>query len=122
MIRRPPRSTRTDTLFPYTTLFRSLLEIVRQRLEGVHVHGALLGGGGLAEARPVVVLGDLVEPQSGLRPRADELAGLDRALLQRLEHAAPAQCLPPHAEQLAHLPHFGRAPDRVRGSMYACTS
>src|SRR3546814_3906621 len=26
MIRRPPRSTRTDTLFPYTTLFRSQLE------------------------------------------------------------------------------------------------
>src|SRR3546814_11577442 len=25
MIRRPPRSTRTDTLFPYTTLFRSWL-------------------------------------------------------------------------------------------------
>src|SRR3546814_9082340 len=25
MIRRPPRSTRTDTLFPYTTLFRSLM-------------------------------------------------------------------------------------------------
>src|SRR3546814_18592699 len=25
MMRRPPRSTRTDTLFPYTTLFRSLL-------------------------------------------------------------------------------------------------
>src|SRR3546814_17083794 len=27
MIRRPPRSTRTDTLFPYTTLFRSVLHI-----------------------------------------------------------------------------------------------
>src|SRR3546814_13360242 len=27
MIRRPPRSTRTDTLFPYTTLFRSLVDI-----------------------------------------------------------------------------------------------
>src|SRR3546814_14313523 len=26
MIRRPPRSTRTDTLVPYTTLFRSLVE------------------------------------------------------------------------------------------------
>src|SRR3546814_6646919 len=26
MIRRPPRSTRTDTLFPYTTLFRSLVK------------------------------------------------------------------------------------------------
>src|SRR3546814_21062461 len=27
MIRRPPRSTRTDTLFPYTTLFRSWLHL-----------------------------------------------------------------------------------------------
>src|SRR3546814_3339939 len=27
MVRRPPRSTRTDTLFPYTTLFRSLAAI-----------------------------------------------------------------------------------------------
>src|SRR3546814_15728837 len=29
MIRRPPRSTRTDTLFPYTTLFRSYFKIDR---------------------------------------------------------------------------------------------
>src|SRR3546814_18965836 len=28
MIRRPPRSTRTDTLFPYTTLFRSTPEAI----------------------------------------------------------------------------------------------
>src|SRR3546814_9778782 len=28
MIRRPPRSTRTDTLFPYTTLFRSPIDIL----------------------------------------------------------------------------------------------
>src|SRR3546814_2341494 len=27
MIRRPPRSTRTDTLFPYTTLFRSIVDL-----------------------------------------------------------------------------------------------
>src|SRR3546814_21148106 len=31
MIRRPPRSTRTDTLFPYTTLFRSPQPAVRER-------------------------------------------------------------------------------------------
>src|SRR3546814_5032888 len=31
MIRRPPRSTRTDTLFPYTTLFRSLRIADRQQ-------------------------------------------------------------------------------------------
>src|SRR3546814_13430269 len=30
MTRRPPRSTRTDTLFPYTTLFRSILRVLRQ--------------------------------------------------------------------------------------------
>src|SRR3546814_4895484 len=35
MIRRPPRSTRTDTLFPYTTLFRSEIELIwiEKRLE-----------------------------------------------------------------------------------------
>src|SRR3546814_6106304 len=36
MIRRPPRSTRTDTLFPYTTLFRSVEDV--GILAGVH-HG-----------------------------------------------------------------------------------
>src|SRR3546814_6433994 len=32
MIRRPPRSTRTDTLFPYTTLFRSVQCVVNEEL------------------------------------------------------------------------------------------
>src|SRR3546814_3373970 len=32
MIRRPPRSTRTDTLFPYTTLFRSEVAKLRKKL------------------------------------------------------------------------------------------
>src|SRR3546814_18562921 len=34
MIRRPPRSTRTDTLFPYTTLFRSGVFNGRDRFKG----------------------------------------------------------------------------------------
>src|SRR3546814_9324896 len=38
MIRRPPRSTRTDTLFPYTTLFRSRL--VPRAIAGLAVVGA----------------------------------------------------------------------------------
>src|SRR3546814_9817080 len=33
MIRRPPRSTRTDTLFPYTTLFRSAAVVAAQQAE-----------------------------------------------------------------------------------------
>src|SRR3546814_5909443 len=36
MIRRPPRSTRTDTLFPYTTLFRSPGGERVERLGGLH--------------------------------------------------------------------------------------
>src|SRR3546814_5782173 len=43
MIRRPPRSTRTDTLFPYTTLFRSVGQGLRRRhgdgIARVHTHG-----------------------------------------------------------------------------------
>src|SRR3546814_13370306 len=50
MIRRPPRSTRTDTLFPYTTLFRSLTRerdlaqapLVELRAERRGVHRAPL--------------------------------------------------------------------------------
>src|SRR3546814_19272142 len=34
MIRRPPRSTRTDTLFPYTTLFRSASPLERSAIAG----------------------------------------------------------------------------------------
>src|SRR3546814_16246391 len=53
MIRLPPRSTRTDTLFPYTSLFRSqvLIVLLRQRrvtaLEGF-VGQALVGQTGTA--------------------------------------------------------------------------
>src|SRR3546814_5225174 len=36
MIRRPPRSTRTDTLFPYTTLFRSERQLPRTQAHDRH--------------------------------------------------------------------------------------
>src|SRR3546814_1648098 len=39
MIRRPPRSTRTDTLFPYTTLFRSLaIAVTGEPVDSVALH------------------------------------------------------------------------------------
>src|SRR3546814_17420350 len=41
MIRRPPRSTRTDTLFPYTTLFRS---VERGQWDSAHGMGLPVGG------------------------------------------------------------------------------
>src|SRR3546814_2328146 len=59
MIRRPPRSTRTDTLFPYTTLFRSRhgnagsshLRQSRARQDRLRSRGG--GRHGIARSRPV---------------------------------------------------------------------
>src|SRR3546814_5449025 len=48
MIRRPPRSTRTDTLFPYTTLFRSVVEEV---LPGKEAALGIAGGERLGNTR-----------------------------------------------------------------------
>src|SRR3546814_3749898 len=39
MIRRPPRSTRTDTLFPYTTLFRSKDRAVDAAFDSIEADG-----------------------------------------------------------------------------------
>src|SRR3546814_3453268 len=73
MIRRPPRSTRTDTLFPYTTLFRSAVRPTDRRFPEYPVHArrhgdrprsrarlALHGGGKSHRERPrqVALLGD----------------------------------------------------------------
>src|SRR3546814_19934821 len=61
MIRRPPRSTRTDTLFPYTTLFRSGVVAVRRRAGGLGLCAAARaafpdhagrGGSAVRDARP----------------------------------------------------------------------
>src|SRR3546814_14355014 len=54
MIRRPPRSTRTDTLFPYTTLFRSVVntgdDATRANgLRGEIFQSKTLGVGGLTQ-------------------------------------------------------------------------
>src|SRR3546814_8353714 len=56
MIRRPPRSTRTDTLFPYTTLFRSYDKIDRQLLIEPYI-----GGGTLPSDHKFHVFGGRVE-------------------------------------------------------------
>src|SRR3546814_12482225 len=47
MIRRPPRSTRTDTLFPYTTLFRSLDGHAGDAGEGLAPRQPARPGGGI---------------------------------------------------------------------------
>src|SRR3546814_1814100 len=56
MIRRPPRSTRTDTLFPYTTLFRSQIDILTPIITAVtaSLNGAKLGELSLPETKYVL--------------------------------------------------------------------
>src|SRR3546814_12179852 len=63
MIRRPPRSTRTDTLFPYTTLFRSRLRPHLRRRAFGHAP---------AGRRPE---GELRSPGRPARPQGGEPAG-----------------------------------------------
>src|SRR3546814_5444820 len=54
MIRRPPRSTRTDTLFPYTTLFRSPV-MLEMAMKGKRTN---LGNADCGIARSLEVVGD----------------------------------------------------------------
>src|SRR3546814_7078580 len=92
MIRRPPRSTRTDTLFPYTTLFRSQdapLQIVcgaPNARVGIKVPCALVGAtlpGGMAitaaQLRGVDSFGMLCSAKElALSDKSDGLLELDR--------------------------------------------
>src|SRR3546814_20676003 len=84
MIRRPPRSTRTDTLFPYTTLFRS---VGAKRLDDRRPDQPLDIG-----ARRVVgtQLGPLLGVERALQKRAED-GGLDLrpAMLGRLNQHLP---------------------------------
>src|SRR3546814_8249810 len=85
MIRRPPRSTRTDTLFPYTTLFRSLEVFVRRDDLDVHLRGLGLGGPVRHRGHRVGLAGDEQLPDVD---RADGL-GIHRSE----EHTSELQSL-----------------------------
>src|SRR3546814_21163352 len=69
MIRRPPRSTRTDTLFPYTTLFRSA-----GRVAEVQGHGLAIDGNALAIDRDLEILP--VDTRGPVRGRVERLTKL----------------------------------------------
>src|SRR3546814_15996888 len=112
MIRRPPRSTRTDTLFPYTTLFRSdgrlshpglrLLRARRDESCSRHSQVRILGEGGLGPAAP--------QRDAAAVPavRASRLAAwrlCDRYLPGLASRRAGGFCLVRH-----ELPRGGRLP------------
>src|SRR3546814_4483948 len=71
MIRRPPRSTRTDTLFPYTTLFRSWRSLKVTPDEGVN-EGHRLIPRPRPKAQSTVPPGDMVPVMCWPRRRSEE--------------------------------------------------
>src|SRR3546814_15947690 len=112
MIRRPPRSTRTDTLFPYTTLFRSAALVGRGAEEipfGAEREGA-----------------EIVRQRHAVRPRR-AARGLGERLRQvAAAHPEPAavgpfdrveQGLAPERPIARHI-EIGRASCRERGCPY----
>src|SRR3546814_8190452 len=92
MIRRPPRSTRTDTLFPYTTLFRSPRHADETRRPGTagHPRDALRQVQGAADRRPARQLPQLVRPRR-LSPGGDRASAGPDARSE--EHTSELQSL-----------------------------
>src|SRR3546814_7082946 len=91
MIRRPPRSTRTDTLLPYTTLFRSTNSAVHNptgaTLAAPTAHRVLK----LAEINDMLIVEDDIfcDFEPGVAPRLAAFDGLDRSE----EHTSELQSL-----------------------------
>src|SRR3546814_10279101 len=98
MIRRPPRSTRTDTLFPYTTLFRSggvfarlgFLAAVEAGPHGVPVAArralAVLGRAGFEEVGVLDAVEQRGEPGEGVF--VDHVDRLEPQLARSEEHTS----------------------------------
>src|SRR3546814_7810676 len=93
MRRRPPRSTRTDTLFPYTTLFRSMMKNEQKSPEYLAVNPKgkvpvlVVDGEPLTEN--IAILGFLADsfPDSGLLPTRSEEHTSELQSLMRISYA-----------------------------------
>src|SRR3546814_1503003 len=87
MRRRPPRSTRTDTLFPYTTLFRSVRDQCVALERGLDLGRQRLGIGGrcTVAARLAMHLGDLAQHRYREQVRRDQ-ERIQTRTIRRPEH------------------------------------
>src|SRR3546814_19971427 len=89
MILRPPRSTRTDTLFPYTTLFRSILD-ARKGCEALRIIPLFAKRDSWLRRRGAVDLSPCGRKKT-LRVRI-ELAGQEAAIIQVIDTDLPTEC------------------------------
>src|SRR3546814_10078284 len=120
MIRRPPRSTRTDTLFPYTTLFRSTHVPTRARLTpGATgpVPRILRQGRTARQTRPGWATGqvDRRSPEPGLRHRGRRVIGrVPRRAVPCLDVQVPLGRQEPPSPDPRHHQHGTRLADPPR--------
>src|SRR3546814_6622816 len=94
MLRQPPRSTRTDTLFPYTTLFRSADHIAH---DDTH---ALPGRGDVESQRPGHGFG-LQRPKGAGQPQLPVRRGMDHTGM--FDAAHPSLRSEEHTSELQSL-------------------
>src|SRR3546814_1636622 len=132
MIRRPPRSTRTDTLFPYTTLFRSVGDVRPPRGRGCgrdsrlpragdEIIGTwLLGGAREGDALRHHTLGPLGRRRAGaVMDREHHVAPYRRGAAGARDGAHRIAFLVPHpdadgvAGRIADDPIFAHPPRRA---------
>src|SRR3546814_6012838 len=113
MIRRTPRSTRTDTLFPYSTLCRSLQGLFRAHRRG-EVDGEAVVEGAVddrAELRALARLGQRVGQQR--RPVPDVLGTPVDRERQEIEAGLPVRRHLDDGQGLARLPQGAQALHRA---------
>src|SRR3546814_17730304 len=115
MIRRPPRSTRTDTLFPYTTLFRSLLppSMAEFQHPGMPAPDSMPGRlrklAGGARGAPAILSALPLQARDFLRTRRDD----------QCRHARFVPALDAELDHLVSAPvHISRTPCRRRRCKY----
>src|SRR3546814_8687804 len=90
MIRRPPRSTRTDTLFPYTTLFRSQRRRVDMAVGTELARIAQAEGGAVVPGRadPGIHQARVTRQPGGAQPEDGQVAGGEAGLHSAVGAAA----------------------------------
>src|SRR3546814_18139077 len=104
MLRRPPSSTRTDTLFPYPTLFRSAVDSV------FTVSGFSFNGQGQNAGLAFIKLKDWKD-RSSSENKAQALVGRAMGVFSKYRDATIFALMPPAVQELGNATGFeiGRA-------------